>query len=179
MTGDAKGPLVLYIFGGLPGTGKTTLARRLAVERRAVYLRIDTIEAALKRSSLGIHPAQDAGYVAAYALAADNLRCGLHVVADSVNPIEITRAAWRRCAQDAGSPFVEIEVVCSDPATHKKRVEARAADIEGQAVPDWLAVASRHYELWHSASIAIDTAHQSPEDAFVQLCAALDERRAR
>ncbi len=35
---------MLIVFGGLPGTGKTTLARAFAQRRRATYLRIDTIE---------------------------------------------------------------------------------------------------------------------------------------
>jgi len=35
----------------------------------------------------------------AYRLAADNLRLGMSVVADSVNPIAITRRAWRDVAQ--------------------------------------------------------------------------------
>ncbi|MFO7481079.1 AAA family ATPase, partial [Oceanibaculum nanhaiense] len=32
---------MLIVFGGLPGTGKTTLSRALADRLRAVYLRID------------------------------------------------------------------------------------------------------------------------------------------
>jgi predicted kinase len=35
---------ILIIFGGLPGTGETTLARALAEQLGAVFLRIDTIE---------------------------------------------------------------------------------------------------------------------------------------
>ncbi len=38
------------------------------------------------------------GYIVAYRLAEHNLRLGLAVVADSVNPIEITREAWRAVA---------------------------------------------------------------------------------
>ncbi|MBI3799166.1 MAG: AAA family ATPase, partial [Deltaproteobacteria bacterium] len=34
---------ILYIFSGLPGSGKTTLAQRVAPRVTAVYLRIDTI----------------------------------------------------------------------------------------------------------------------------------------
>ena len=42
MLGDAR---LLIVFGGLPGTGKTPLARLIAEERRAAYLRIDIIHA--------------------------------------------------------------------------------------------------------------------------------------
>ena len=38
----------LYIFSGLPGTGKSTLAKRVAQHFDALYLRIDTIEQALR-----------------------------------------------------------------------------------------------------------------------------------
>src|ERR1051325_4434191 len=42
--------VMLYIFGGLPGTGKSTLSQHLAREQRAVHLRIDTIEQALREA---------------------------------------------------------------------------------------------------------------------------------
>ena len=40
-------PPMLIIFGGLPATGKTTIARDLARQLGATYLRIDTIEHAI------------------------------------------------------------------------------------------------------------------------------------
>ena len=63
---------VLISFSGLPGVGKTTVARALAQEIRAVYVRVDSIEAALKNSSLQIHPAEDAGISRSFAVAKDN-----------------------------------------------------------------------------------------------------------
>jgi predicted kinase len=42
----------LIVFGGLPGTGKTTLARAIAEERSATYLRVDTIEQALRSAGI-------------------------------------------------------------------------------------------------------------------------------
>lgn len=39
---------MLIIFSGLPGSGKSTIARALAQRLGAVYLRIDTIEQAIR-----------------------------------------------------------------------------------------------------------------------------------
>jgi predicted kinase len=71
----------LISFSGLPGVGKTTVVRALAQEISAVYTRVDSIEVALKNSSLQIHPAEDSGYLAAVAVTKDNLVHGLDVVA--------------------------------------------------------------------------------------------------
>ena len=40
-------PSMLIIFGGLPATGKTTIARELARQLGAVHVRIDSIEQAI------------------------------------------------------------------------------------------------------------------------------------
>lgn len=148
---------MLFIFGGLPGSGKSTLAKRLASRLTAVYLRIDTIETAIQAS--GGHINGPEGYIIGYRLAADNLRLGHHVVADSVNPITLTRAAWREAAGRNG--FCEIEIVCSDPAEHRKRVETRQPDIPDQTLPTWQQVQVRQFEPWRSAHIRLDTAGQS------------------
>lgn len=68
----------LIIFGGLPGTGKTTLARALAGQLAALYLRIDSIEQALRGSAAFAGELLDAGYRVAYAVARDNLTLGAH-----------------------------------------------------------------------------------------------------
>lgn len=39
---------MLIVFGGLPGTGKSTIARALARALRATYLRVDVIEQAIR-----------------------------------------------------------------------------------------------------------------------------------
>ena len=65
---------MLYIFGGLPGAGKSALSRSLARARQAVYLRIDTIEQAMRDGGCRLQGPE--GYMVAYAAAADNLRLG-------------------------------------------------------------------------------------------------------
>lgn len=128
---------LLIVIGGLPGTGKTSLARGLARALDAVHLRIDTIEQALRSATMGSEALGAAGYVVGYGVAADNLALSRTVVADAVNPLASIRAAWRDVARRAAVAVVEVEVVCSDATLHRRRVESRRADIPGLAVPTW------------------------------------------
>ena len=168
---------VLYIFSGLPGGGKTTLARHLARELSALHLRIDTIEQAL-RETHGRPLDGPEGYLIAYRLAEDNLLLGMSVVADSVNPIHLTRAAWRDVAMRTRVPYVEIEVRCSDAVEHRARVEWRASDIPSLRLPTWDDVQSREYEPWDADRvIVIDTAGQTMSQSIESLNRALAAKR--
>ena len=162
---------MLYIFGGLPGTGKSTLASSLARRCGAVYIRIDTIEQAMRNSGLPVDG--PAGYLVGYSLASDNLRLGQDVVADSVNPLSITRKAWVHVARKEVVPFIEIEIVCSDLAEHQKRIELREADINGLRLPSWQEVIAREYEEWPAEHVIIDTASQSLDHSISALFDAL------
>jgi predicted kinase len=170
---------LLIAFAGLPGTGKTTLARALAQANRAVYLRIDTIEQTLRSSGTLANDVGPAGYMVAYALADANLRLGHVVVADSVNPLQITRQAWRNVAAAAGASIAEIEIICSDRDEHRRRIETRSIDVAGLAAPIWQQVLDRDYEAWDRARLVIDTARRSPEDALAELQGRLNEQTRR
>ena len=162
---------MLLIFGGLPGVGKTAVAAALARDMQAVHLRIDTIEQAMRNSGMTVSGPE--GYEVAYAVAEDNLVLGRTVVADSVNPIGITRAAWREVTQRAGTRFIEIEIVCSDHAEHRHRVETRTADIAGLRLPTWQEVCEREYETW-DADIVVDTAGRGIEASVSELREKMD-----
>lgn len=167
---------MLIIFSGLSGTGKTTLARALAQRLGAVYLRADTIEQALREG--GMEQIDDRGYRVGYRVASENLRLGSTVIADSVNPWPLTRRAWRDAAERAGAKYLDVEVVCSDVAEHRRRVEARRADIEGFELPDWESVICRDYRDWDEPVLRVDTAEMSVDEAVALIIRAIsgDER---
>ena len=145
---------MLVVFSGLPGVGKTAIARELARTIGAVHLRIDTIEHALRRSGYRV---EGEGYEVAYAVAEDNLRAGRTVIADCVNPWPITRDAWRAVAERAGVAALNVEIVCSDVAEHRRRVESRESDIAGHPLPTWQDVVQRDYHAWDRDRLVIDT----------------------
>jgi len=162
----------LYVFSGLPGTGKTVLSQRLASRLKAVHLRIDTVEQAL-RDLCGI-VVEGEGYGLAYRVAADNLRLGVSVVADSCNPIELTRTEWETVARDTQARCVNIEVICSDPLEHRRRVESRKPSVPGLVLPTWEAVLRREYRPWTRERIVIDTARRMENECFEELFSKLN-----
>jgi predicted kinase len=166
---------MLIIFSGLPGVGKTTVARELAHNIGAVYLRIDSMEQAILASGIASQPL-DAGYRVAYAIAGDNLRLGRTVIADSVNPLQITRDAWVDIANRMQVGAIEIEVKCSDVREHRRRVESRIADIPGSRLPAWEEVVSREYHPWDREHLVIDTAGRTVEQSVNRIREALPER---
>ena len=162
---------MLIIFGGLPGTGKTTISKEVAKRFKAVYLRVDTIEQTLK--NLEGYPDSliigSEGYVISYAIAKENLSLGLDVIADSVNPIAITRHDWRQVAKEANTVFIEIELICSDKTKHQDRIEGRVADIGGHKLPTWKDVLNRDYEPWESISMVVDTSRHTVNESVQKI----------
>lgn len=157
----------LFIFSGLPASGKTTLAKGLARKLPAVYLRIDTVEQGLR--DLCACSVQGEGYRLSYRLAADNLDLGLNVVADSCNPWALTRREWEKVATDRGVAFRNIEIICSDRAEHEQRANSRKNEIPGLILPNWEQILARNFQPWTGDRIVIDTAGKTAEESLLEL----------
>ncbi len=166
---------MLIIFAGLPGVGKSTIARLLAKRLEAIWLRIDTISQPI----MAVHgdDIADLSYKVAHGVARDNLKLGRTVVADCVNDVEITRDPWRAVATDLGIAPLEIEVVCSDAREHRRRVEERNSDIPGLRLPSWKDIRERRPEPWSRDHLMVDTAGREVEDCVAQVLVALNQER--
>ncbi|MDY7084383.1 MAG: ATP-binding protein [Actinomycetota bacterium] len=151
--------MVLAVFAGLPGVGKSTLAARVADELPACVLAVDTVDFALQRYEVAEPRPGFAAYGVVAALAEAQLGIGHHVIIDAVSPVKAARQLWVEVAERAGVPLRVVEVVCSDDAEHRRRVEKRYAARDHDGVPDWVRVLERQaeYEPYLGPRLVVDT----------------------
>ena len=157
----------LYIFSGLPASGKSTLAKLLAKDTNSFYLRIDTVEQAIR--DLCEFNVQGEGYRLSYRVAADNLKLGMNVISDSCNPWYLTRKEWQDVAIQNDADFVNIEVCCSNLEEHKQRAESRISEVCELKLPSWKDIQNREFHNWTDQVISIDTANKTIEESFAEL----------
>jgi hypothetical protein len=67
--------------------------------------------------------------------------------------MEITRNDWRKVAQSVGAKSYEVEIACSDKAEHRRRGEARTADIENHRLQTWQDILERDYQPWKNVEL--------------------------
>jgi predicted kinase len=162
----------LIIFSGLPAVGKSTLAATMVQALPAVHLRIDIIEQSMRDAGVP-DPLDEKGYLVAYDQAVHLLQQGHTVIADSVNPIQITRDAWHNVAKRAGVDWIDVEIVCSQSTEHRLRVDNRVVDIPNLQLPSWEDIEGRDYQPWSTDRLVIDTAGRSINECAEQLLAEL------
>jgi predicted kinase len=152
----------LIVFAGLPGSGKSTVAEGYGDRIGVPVLSIDPVDRAMQAVGVTENRPGVTAYVVVEALAEEHLRRGRTVVVDAVNDVEAARQQWRDLATRTGAELRFVEVLCSDRAVHRARVEARHARDPWK--PDWAAVASRVYEPWTEEHTVLDSATTAPHE---------------
>jgi len=164
----------LVVLSGLPGVGKTSVARALCAASGAAHLRIDTIEAVLRAAGERFEGDRgDLAYRVAYAQARDMLRVGRCAVIDAVHGWDGAAALWTGACADTGARLCRVALRCADEGEHRRRIETRASDIPGQPPPDWASVTARPFAPLADPDLALDTARLTPEAAVARILAAV------
>ncbi len=162
-------PPLLIVFAGLPGTGKSSLARAVARELHAVYLDKDTIKdrvMALAQQMKWEDGAKWAGplsYELLVDLARDNLTLGRTVVLDSPAAYQLFRDKVKQLARALKVNLRLIECICTDERLLRQRVEARGQDLPDYRTRDWSAYQRERekFEQLTDRRLVVDTA-ESP-----------------
>jgi predicted kinase len=142
---DADAPaLSVVAFTGLPGTGKSTLAERVATAVGAPAFAGDWLMGALKPHGV-LRSLDRPAYLAMYyglleTLVRRQLMLRQPAVTDCLlNDAVIER--WREATAEFGARLLVVECVCTDRALHRSRLEGRT-----RGIPGWHEVGWDHVE---------------------------------
>jgi hypothetical protein len=170
------GEPTLVLVGGSPGTGKTTVASRLADRMGAVLLSTDRVRAELRLSAQYDERSKAAVYEALLGRAEQALAHGESVIADATWGTVAGRVPAHTRAERTHSRLVELE--CHAPQALAADRAQRRFELGTNASAADAAVANRLAELrepWPTA-VAVDTSG-SPEEALRGITHVLDRAR--
>lgn len=160
---------MLIVFGDLPGTGKTTIAQKVAGAFTATYFRVNAIGQVPRSADVLCTDARPVGYAVAQTITEAKLGGFRAIVADCFNQVQVSRDGWRAVARRTGARLLEVKIVCSDTQEHERLVRARRTDISGIVLPSWETVQRLECHRWDWPHLVVDTATMSASKAVARL----------
>jgi predicted kinase len=146
--------MLLVLISGLPGTGKSTMARVAGQALGAPVLGHDWAMSGLRPfpevqetlDAMGLRGHRGVGWSLLWAMARSQLRLGSSVVLDGVAR-EPEVKGTRQVALEEGAGSLVVMTSCGDAGLHRSRVESRQRGIPNWYELDWDQV-ERARSLW-------------------------------
>lgn len=167
----------LILFAGMPGSGKTTLARMISRELGFPVFAKDRVQRVLRDHNLADASSGD-GYYIILDMADEQLSLGLSVILDATFPLDHFRTVASETAARYRANFCAIYCHCSDDAMWRERMTNRVQYVPGWKPVGWDDVLRMrdYYQPWNDNALLVDSVY-SPEENFPRVLAYI--RRAR
>ena len=146
-------------MAGLPGTGKSAIAEKIRERLGYPLISVDPLESAILSAGIDAdQPTGLAAYLVAETLASTVLESGSSIIIDAVNAVNPAREQWVNLAARHGAALTFVEIICSDPAIHRERLEKRNRNLPHVSEPSWHAVEQSldEYDEWSGPSAEVD-----------------------
>jgi predicted kinase len=145
-------------MAGLPGTGKSAIAEKIRERLGYPLISVDPLESAILSAGIDAdQPTGLAAYLVAETLASTVLESGSSIIIDAVNAVNPAREQWVNLAARHGAALTFVEIICSDPAIHRERLEKRNRNLPHVSEPSWHAVEQSldEYDSWTGQSAVV------------------------
>lgn len=154
----------LILFAGMPGSGKTTLARMVSRRLSVPVFAKDRVQRVLRDHHLADASSGD-GYYIILDLADEQLSLGLTVILDATFPLDHFRMVASEIAARHQARFCAIYCYCSDDAVWRERMTNRVQYVPGWKPVGWEDVQRmrEYYQPWSDNALFVDSL-RSPEE---------------
>jgi predicted kinase len=156
----------LILFAGMPGSGKTTLARKVARTLGISVFAKDRVQRVLRDHNLASANTGD-GYYIILDMADEQLSLGLSVILDATFPLDHFRTVASETAVRHKAYFCAFYCYCSDDNMWRDRMNQRVHYVPGWKPVGWDDVLRmrEYYQPWDDNALAVDSL-KSPDENF-------------
>lgn len=160
----------LILFAGMPGSGKTTLARIVAQQLKLPIFSKDRVQRVLRDHHLAAENTGD-GYYIILDMADEQLSLGVSVVLDATFPLDHFRMVASETAARHQARFCAFYCYCSDDALWQERMSSRVQYVPGWKPVGWDDVLRmrQYYQPWDDNALTIDSLRSSEENIALVL----------
>ncbi len=156
----------LILFAGMPGGGKTTMARMTSRRLGIPAFAKDRVQRVLRDHHLAEASSGD-GYYIILDLADEQLGLGLSCILDATFPLDHFRTVASEIAARHKARFATIYCYCSDDEEWKRRMRDRVMYVPGWKPVGWEDVLRmrEYYQPWNDNALFVDSI-RSPDENF-------------